>query len=152
MKSWGKWLGFPRLAFHSQWGDHHIRGISEEGLNPSPHDLSLEQPKVDTLPHHNWLINTPLRESPTGTFDQSLFSLRYKDNHTQPAGKQSHHPHSEPRHGETVYLTLSDNIDYSADSAGPHNQRGPPSELRLIRHHQEHSVFIISCNTPHLHE
>ena len=62
-----------------------------------------------------------------------------------------HHPHSGPWHGEMVYLALSDNIDHSADSAGPYNQRDPLSKLGLIRHHQEHRVFVISCDPPHLH-
>ena len=68
-----------------------------------------------------------------------------------PQGKQSRHPRSGPWHGEMVYLALSDNIDHSADSAGPYNQRDPPSELKLIGHHQEHRVFIISCDPLHLH-
>ena len=59
--------------------------------------------------------------------------------------------HSGPQHGETVYLALSDNIDHSADSAGPYNQRDPLSKLGLIGHHQEHHILIISCNPPHLH-
>ena len=151
VESQGKWFGLPRSAFCSQWSDHHVRGISEEGLNPSLYDLSLEWSKADTLPHHNQLINAPLWESPAGTFNQSLCPLRGGDSHAQMAGKQSHHPRSGPRHGEAVYLALSDNVDYSADSAGPHNQRDPPSELRLIGHHQEHHVFVVSCDTPHLH-
>ena len=81
----------------------------------------------------------------------SLCPLRGRDGCTQPAGKQSRQPHSGPWHGEAVYLVLSDDVDYSANSAGPHNQRDPPSELGLIRHHQEHRVFIISCDTLHLH-
>ena len=52
--------------------------------------------------------------------------------------------------GEAVYLALSDDIDHSTNSAGSHNQRDPLSEIRLIGHHQEHCVFIISCYTPHL--
>ena len=66
------------------------------------------------------------------------------------AGKQLHHPRSGPQCGEAVYLTLLDDIDHSADSAGPRNQRDPLSEIRLIRHHQEQCVFVISCDTPHL--
>ena len=151
VESRGKWLGFPQSAFHSQQGDHHVRGTSEEGLNPSLYDLSLEWPKMDTLPHCNWLINVPFQVSPTGTLDLSPCPLRGVDDHAQLAGKQSRHSCSGPRHGETVYLALSDNVDHSADSAGPHNQRDPLSKLRLIGHHQEHSIFIISCNTPHLH-
>ena len=150
MESQGKPFGFQRSAFHSQWSDHHIRGISEEGLHPSLSDLGLEWPKVDTLPHRNQLIDTSLWGSPTGTFNWSLCPLRGGDGHAQPAGKQSRHPRSGPRCGEVVYLTLSDDIDHSTDSAGPHNQRDPPSKIRLIRHHQEHCVFIISYYTPHL--
>ena len=151
MESQGKQFGFLRSAFHSQWSDHHVRGISEEGLDPSLYDLSLERPKADTLPHRNQFIDAPLWEFPTGTFNQSLCPLRGGDSCAQPAGKQSHHPHCGSWCGEAVYLTLSDNIDYSANSAGPHNQRDPPSELRLTRHHQKHSIFIISCDTLHLH-
>ena len=151
MESRGKWFGFPRSAFHSQWGDHHVRCISKEGLNLSLYYLGLEQPEVDTLPHHNWLVNIPLWRSPTGTFNRSLCPLRGGDSCTQPAGKQSHHPHSGPRCGEAVYLTLSDNIDYSANGASPQNQRDPLSKLGLIEHHQEHCVFIISGDPLHLH-
>ena len=154
VESWGKQFGFPRCflrsALCSQWSDHHIRGISEEGLNPSFYDLGLEWPEADTLLHHNQLIDAPLQGSPTGTFNQSLCPLRGEDGCTQPAGKQSRHPCSGPRHGKAVYLTPSDNIDHSANSAGPHNQRDPPSEIGLIGHHQEHCVFVISCDTPHL--
>ena len=147
VESQGKQFGFLRSAFRSQWCDHHVRGISEEGLNPSLYDLGLERPKVDTLPHRNQLINAPLQESSTGTFNRSLCTLRGGDGHTQLAGKQSHHSHSGPRCGEAVYLALPDDVNYSADSAGPHNQRDPPSELRLIGHHQEHCVFVIPRNT-----
>ena len=151
MESWGKQIGLLWSAFCPQWGDHHVRGISEEGLNPSFDDLSLEWPQTDTFLHHNQLIDAPLLRSPTGTFSQSLCPLRGGDSHAPLAGKQLCHPHSGPWHGETVYLALSDNIDHSADSAGPYNQRDPPSELRLIGHHKEHRIFIISCDSPHLH-
>ena len=151
VESWGKQFGFPRLVFRYQQSDHHVGSISEEGLNPSLYDLSLEWPKVDTLPYRNQLIDAPLRGSPTGNFNQSLCPLRGRDGHAQPAGKQSPNPRNGPWHGEAVYLALSDEVDYSADSAGPHNQRDPPSKIGLIRHHQEHHIFIISCNTPHLH-
>ena len=57
----------------------------------------------------------------------------------------------DPRCGEAVYLALTANVDKSADSAGPHNQRDPSSEIGLIGHHQEHRILIISCNTSHLH-
>ena len=77
--------------------------------------------------------------------------LRGGDSHTPPAEKKPCHPHSGPWHGEMVYLALSDNIDYSVDRAGPYNQGDPPSKLGLIRHHQEHCIFIISCNPLHLH-
>ena len=150
MKSQGKWFGLPRSALHFQWSNHHVRSISKEGLHPSLYDLSLEWPEVDTLPYHNQLINTPLWGSPTGTFNWSLCPLRGGDSHAQPAGEQSCHPCSGPRHGKAVYLTLSDDVDHSADSAGPHNQRDPLSEIGLIGHHQEHRVFIISCDTLHL--
>ena len=151
MESQGKWFGFLRSAFCFQRSDHHIRGRSEEGLHLSLYDLGLKWPKADTLPHHNQLINAPLWGSPTGTFHRSLYPLRSGDGCAQPAGQQSHHPHSGPRHGEAVYLTLSDNVDQSADSAGTHNQRDPSSEIRLIGHHQECHVLVISCNTLHLH-
>ena len=151
VESWGKQFGLLWSAFHPQRGDHHIRCISEEGLNPSLYDLSLEWPQADTLPHLNQLVDTPLWGSPTGTFNWSLHSLGGGDRCTQPAGKQSCQPHSGPWHGETVYLTLSDNIDHSANSTGPYNQRNPLSELGLIGHHQEHHVFIISCDPPYLH-
>ena len=82
MESQGKWFGFLRSAFHSQQGDHHVRCICKEGLNPSLYDLSLEWPKADTLPHCNWLINAPLWGSPTGTFNQNLCPLRDRDGHT----------------------------------------------------------------------
>ena len=32
VESRGKWFGFLRLAFHSQWSDHHVRGIPRRGL------------------------------------------------------------------------------------------------------------------------
>ena len=148
MESWGKWFGFPRSVFHSQQSNHHVRSISEEGLHLPLYDLSLEWPEVDTLPYRNQLVDAPLRGSPTGTFNRSLCPLRGGDGCAQLAGKQLHHPCSGPQHGEAVYLTLSDDVDHSANSAGPHNQRDPPSEIRLIRHHQEHCIFIISCDTP----
>ena len=151
MESRGKWLGFQRSALHSQRSNHHVQSISKEGLHPSLYDFSLKQPKADTLPHRNQLINAPLWESPTDTFNQGLCPPQGRDGHAQLAGKQSCHPHSGPQHGEAVYLTLSDDIDHSADSACPHNQRDPLSKIRLIEHHQEHRVFIIFCDTPHLH-
>ena len=151
MESQGKRFGFPRSAFRFQQSDHHIQGRPEEGLHPSLYDLSLEQPKADTLPHHNQLINAPLWGSPTGTFLRNLCPLGSRDGRTQPAGQQSCHPCSGPRHCKAVYLTLTDNIDKSADSAGPHNQRDPSSKIGLMGHHQEYRVFIISCDTPHLH-
>ena len=104
-----------------------------------------------TLLHHNQLIDAPLWGSPTGTFNWSLCPIRGGDSHALPAVKQPRHPHSGPRCGEMVYLALSDNIDYSANSAGPYDQGDPPSELGLIGHHQEHHVFVISCNPLHLH-
>ena len=67
VESQGKRFGFPRSAFHSQWSDHHMRSISKEGLHPSLYDLSLERPEVNTLPHHNQLIDAPLQGPPTGT-------------------------------------------------------------------------------------
>ena len=69
MESQGKQFGFPRLAFHSQWSDHHVRSISKEGLHPSLYDLGLEQSKADTLPH------VPLWGSPTGTFNRGVCPL-----------------------------------------------------------------------------
>ena len=150
MESWGKWFGFLQSAFHPQKGDHHIRCISEEWLNPSLYYLHLEWPQADTLPHHNQLIDAPLWGSPTGNFNRNPCPLRGGDSHAQQAGKQSHHPCSGPWHGETVHLALSDNIDHSADSAGPYNQRDPLFKLGLIGHHQEHCVLIISCDPPHL--
>ena len=151
MESQGKWFGFLGLAFRFQWSDHHIRGRSEEGLHPSLYDLGLEWPKADTLPHHNQLVDTPLWGSPTGTFIRSLCPLRSGDGRTQLAEQQSCHPCSGPRHGKAVYLTLMDNVDKSADSAGPHNQRDTLSKIRLIGHHQEYRILVISCNTLHLH-
>ena len=150
VESRGKQFGFLRLAFHFQQSDHHVRSISEEGLHPSLYDLGLEWPEVDTLPHCNQHVDTPLWGSPTGTLNQSLCPLRGGDGHARLAGKQLCHPRSGPRCGETVYLALSDDVDHSADSAGPHNQRDPPSKIGLIGHHQEHRVFIISCNILHL--
>ena len=67
MESQGKRFGFPWSAFHPQRSDHHVRCISEEGLNPSLYDLGLEWYQVDTLPHHKQLIDAPLQGSPTGT-------------------------------------------------------------------------------------
>ena len=151
MESQGKQFGFPRSAFRYQQSDHHTRGRSEEGLHPSLYDLGLEWPKADTLPHCNQLVNAPLWGSPTCTFYRSLCPLRSRDGRAQLAGQQPHHPHSGPQHGEAVYLTLSDNVDQSADSAGPHNQRDPSSEIGFIGHHQEYPILIISCDTLHLH-
>ena len=151
MESWGKWFGFLWSAFHPQWGDHHVRCISEEGLNPSLYDLSLEWPQVDTLPHQNQLINAPLWGSPTGTFNWSLCPIRGGDSHTPLVGKQPRHSHSGPWHGEMVYLTFSDNIDYPANHPGPYDQGDPLYKLGLIGHHQEHLVFVISCDPPHLY-
>ena len=151
MESWGKRFGFPWLAFCPQWGDHHIGCVSEEGLNPFLYNLSLEWSQVDTLPHYNQLIDAPLQGSPTGTFNWSLCPHRGRNCHAPLAGEQLHHPCSGPRCGETVYLTFSDNIDYSANRPGPYDQEDPPSKLRPIGHHQEHSIFIISCNPPYLH-
>ena len=59
VESQGKWFGFLWSALCPQWGDHHIRCISEEGLNPSLYDLGLEWSQVDTLPHHDQLIALP---------------------------------------------------------------------------------------------
>ena len=151
MESQGKQFGFPMSAFHFQWSDHHMRGRSEEGLHLSLYDLSLEWPKVDTLPHCNQFIDAHLQGSPTGTFIRSPCPLRSGDSHAQLAGEQSCHPHSGPWHGKAVYLTLLDNIDQSADSAGPHNQTDPSSEIGLIGHHKEYCIFIISCDILHLH-
>ena len=151
MESQGKWFGFPRSAFHLQWSDHHIRGRSKKGLHPSLYDLGLEWPKVDALLYCYQLVDAPLCGSPTGTILRSLFPLRSGDDHAQLAGEQMRHPHSGPWHGEAVYFAPTDYIDESADSAGPHNQRDPSSEIRLVGHHQEHRVFIISSDTPHLH-
>ena len=151
MESQGKRFGFLRSAFHSQQSDHHIRGRSEEGLHSFLYDLGLERPKADALPHCNQLIDAPYQGFPTGTLHRGLHPLRSGDSHAQLAGQQSCYPCSGPWHGEVVYLTLSDNVDQSADSTGPHNQRDPSFEIGLIRHHQEYRILIISCNTPHLH-
>ena len=83
MESQGKRFGFPRLAFHFQQSDHHIGGRSKEGFHPSLYDLGLERPKVDTLSHHDQLIDAPLQGSPTGTFLRSLCPPRSGDGHTQ---------------------------------------------------------------------
>ena len=133
VESQGKQFGFPRSAFHSQQSDHHVRSISKEGLHPSLYDLDLERPEADTLPHRNQLVDAPLWGSPTGTFNWSLCPLRGRDSCTQLAGKQLCHPHSGPQRGEAVYLTLSDDVDYSADSAGPHDQWDPPSYPAIPR-------------------
>ena len=130
----GKWFGFLWLVFHSQWGDHHIGCVSEEGLNPSLYDLHLKWPQVDAL-----LTIT------------NLLMFRGGDSRTPLAGEQLPHPRSGPWHGEMVYLTFSDNIDYSANRTGPYDQEDPLSELRLIKHHKECSVFIISFNPQYLH-
>ena len=116
----------------------------------SLYDLGLEWPKADAPPHCDQLIDVHLWRSPTGAFLQSLRPLRTGDNHAQLAGEQSCQPHSQPRHGEVIYLTLADNIDQSADSASPHDQRDSSPKIRLIGHHQEHCIFIITCDTLHL--
>ena len=151
MESQGKRSGFTLLTFRFQWSNHHIPGRSKEGFHPSLYDLGLEWPKADTLPHQDQLIDIHLRRSPTGTFFQRLCPLRTGDDRAQLAGKQSCHPRSGPRHGEAVYLTLVDNIDQSADSASPHNQRDPSPKIGLIGHHQEHHVFVVTCDPLHLH-
>ena len=151
MESQGKQFGFTLSAFHFQWSNHHVRGRSEEGFHPSLYDLGLEQPKADALLHRDQLIDVHLQRSPTGTFFQRLCPLRTGDDHAQPAGKRSCHPHSGPQCCEAVYLALVDNIHQSADSASPHNQRDPSSKIRLIRHHQEHCIFIVTCDPLHLH-
>ena len=145
VESRGKHFGFLWSAFHSQRGDHHMRCVSEEGLNPSLYDLGLEWPQADTLPYHNQLFDAPLQGFTIGTF-----TPRGGDSHAPPAGKQPHHPHSGPQCGEMVYLTFSDNIDYSANHTGPYDQGDPLSELGLIRYHKEHSIFIISCDPLYL--
>ena len=150
VESQGKWFGFLWSAFHSQWGDHHIRCVSE-GLNPSLYDLSLERPQADTLPYHNQLVDAPLQGSLTSTFNPCLCTPSSGNHHAPLAGKHPCQPRSGPQHGEMVYLTFSDNIDYSANHTGPHDQGHPPSELRLIRYHKEHSIFVISCDPPYLH-
>ena len=150
VESWGKQFHFPRSAFHSQRSDHHVRSISEEGLHPSHNDLSLEWPEVDTLPHHNQLIDAPLWKSPLAP--STRVSAPSEVGTAAPNQQERSRATLVVDHGvASVYLALSDDIDYSANSAGPHNQRDPPSELRLIGHHQEHCVFIISCDTSHLH-
>ena len=137
MESQGKQFGFTLSAFHFQWSNYHVRGRSEEGFHPSLYDLNLERPKADTLPHRDQLIDVHLWRSPTGTFFQRLCPLRARDDHAQLAGKQSCHPRSGPWHGEAVYLALTDNVDRSADSASPYNQRDPSPKIGLIGHHQE---------------
>ena len=42
VESRGEWFAFPWLAFCPRWGDHHVRCVSEEGLDPSLYDLGLE--------------------------------------------------------------------------------------------------------------
>ena len=64
VESQGKQFGFQRLALRSQWSNHYVRSISEEGLHPSLYDFSLGRPEVDTLLYRNQLINVPLQESP----------------------------------------------------------------------------------------
>ena len=151
VESRGKWFGFPWLAFNSQWGDHHIGCASEEGLNPSLYDLSLERSQADALQYHNQLIDAPLQGSPTGTFNSNLCNPRGGDGHAPPAGKQPHHPRSGPQCGEMVYLTFPDDIDYASNRTGPCDQGDPPSEVRLIGYHKEHSIFIIACDPLYLH-
>ena len=43
MESRGERFAFPWSAFRPQQGDHHVRCVSEEGLDPSLYDLGLEQ-------------------------------------------------------------------------------------------------------------
>ena len=93
-----KQFAFLWSAFCSQWGDHHVRCVSEEGLNPSLYDLGLERPQVDTLPYHNQLIDVPLQGSPTGTFNPSHCTPRGGDSCTPLAGKQPCHPHKGTLH------------------------------------------------------
>ena len=38
----GEWFAFPQSTSHLQWGDHHVRCVSEEGLDLSLYDLGLE--------------------------------------------------------------------------------------------------------------
>ena len=151
MESQGKWFGFMLSVFDFEWSNHHIRGRSEEGFHLSLYDLSLEWPKVDALPHRDQLIDVHLWRSPTGTFLLSLCPLRTEDDCAQLAGKQSCQPHSGPQRSKAVYLALTDNIDQSADSASPNDQRYTSPKIRFIGHHQEHRVFVVTCNTPHLH-
>ena len=106
MESRGKQFGFPRLTFCSQRGDHHVRHISKEGLNPSLYNLSLEQPNADTLPHRNWLINTPLQGSPTGAFNWSLCPLRCEA--AMPNWQESSHATLVVDNGvERLFISLS---------------------------------------------
>ena len=151
VESRGKWFDFPWSAFHSQWGDHHVGCASEEGLDLSLYDLSLEWPQADALPYHNKLIDTPFWGSPTGTFNLSLCTPRGRGGYTPSAGKQLCRSHSGPWHGETVYLTLLDNIDYSSNRTGPYDQGNPLSKVRLIGYHKENHIFIIACDPPYLH-
>ena len=58
MESWGKWFGFLWSAFCSQQGDHHVRCVSEEGLNPSLYDLCLEPPP-------RWMLSRTIMSSST---------------------------------------------------------------------------------------
>ena len=136
------------VSLPSQQGDHHIGCASEEGLNPSLYDLSLEEPQVDALLYHNQLIDASLWGSPTGTFNPSLCTPRGGDDCAPLAGKQPHHPHSGPRCGGTVYLTFPDNTDYSGNRTDPYDQGDPPSEVGLIGYHKEHIIFIIAGD-PH---
>ena len=151
VESRGKRFGFPWSAFCSQWGDHHVGCASEEGLNLSLYDLSLEWLQADALPYHNQLIDAPFWGSSTGTFNPSLCTSRGGDGHAPLVGKQPCHPHSKRWCGEMVYLTFPDNIDYSSNRTGPYDQGNPPSEVRLIGYHKEHSIFIITCDPLYLH-
>ena len=150
MESQGQRLGFTLLAFRPQWSNHHVRGRSEEWFYTSLYDLSLQRPKMYTLLHCDQLINVHLWRSPTGTFLWGLPPFRTGDHRAQPAGEQSRQPRSRPWHGEVIYLALANNVDQSTDSASPHDQRDSSPKIRLIGHHQEHRVLVITHETPYL--
>ena len=116
----------------------------------SLYDLSLEWPKTYALPHRDQLVHVHLWRSPTGTFLWGLPPFRTGDHHAQLAGEQSHQPCSRPQCGKVIYLALADNIDQSTDNASPHDQRDSSPKIGLIGHHQEHSILVITCDTPYL--
>ena len=105
-----------------------------------------------------WMLSHTVTSSSTFTSGDPPQAPSSKDSApsglgtTMPNWQESSHATLIVDHGMArLSILLSWITLISLLSASPHNQRDPSPKIGLIRHNQEHRIFVITCDSPHLH-